>query len=99
MDFHSIATVVTFPFLFFFLHAFLCVGEAEESTQSSREILRVGGVGGSFGSQFAQFLYNLRARIKRPRTGQRHHVNRSGLLDAARRLFKQTKGKGEKEGN
>lgn len=73
----------------------MCEG-AERSAQSSREIW---GQGGSFGSQFVQFLYNLRARIKRPRTRQRHHVNRSGLLDAARRLFKQTKGKGEKEGN
>lgn len=51
MDFHSIATVVTFSFPFFPLHAFLCVGEAEESTQSSREIFFVflfffGGGGG-----------------------------------------------------
>lgn len=43
MDFHSIATAVTFSFPFFFLHAFLCVGEAEESTQSSREIWGCGG--------------------------------------------------------
>lgn len=98
MDFHSIATAVTFSFPFFFSTPFYVL-ERLRSPLRVRGRFGVAGGGASFGSQFAQFLYNLRARIKRPRTGQRHHVNRSGLLDAARRLFKQTKGKGEKEGN